>query len=151
MRFAWIPERNNRPSEIIHGNGVTQTGQCYIWTGQCYMDWPVLYGLVSAIWTGQCHMDWPVLCELVSVIWTCQNCDHTIFDVRKSRNQTSSHTWKGLSVWWLQMATSIFLGFWMGRVTDGRVIRAGVSVTWNVLSWSEGHEFELQLGQTWGA
>ena len=27
-------------------------------------------------------------------------------------------------------------------VTDGRVVRAGVSVTWNVLSWSGGHEFE---------
>ena len=28
---------------------------------------------------------------------------------------------------------------------------AGVSVTWNVLSWSGGHEFKPQLGWTWGA
>ena len=28
------------------------------------------------------------------------------------------------------------------EVTDGQVVRAGVSVTWNVLSWSGGHEFE---------
>ena len=32
-------------------------------------------------------------------------------------------------------------------VTDGRVVRAGISVTWNVLSWSGGHEFESQLGR----
>ena len=36
-------------------------------------------------------------------------------------------------------------------VTDGQVVRAGVSVTWNVLSWSGGHEFEPQSGGTWGA
>ena len=29
--------------------------------------------------------------------------------------------------------------------------RAGVSVTWNVLSWSGGHEFEPWLGRTWSA
>ena len=29
------------------------------------------------------------------------------------------------------------------EVTDGRVVRAGVSETWNVLSWSGGHEYEL--------
>ena len=28
--------------------------------------------------------------------------------------------------------------------------RAGVSVTWSVLSWSACHEFELRLGRTWG-
>ena len=37
------------------------------------------------------------------------------------------------------------------EVTDGRVVRAGVSVTWNVLSWSGGYEFESQLGWTLGA
>ena len=36
------------------------------------------------------------------------------------------------------------------RVIDGRVVRAGVSVTWNVLSWSGGHEFEPWSGRTWG-
>ena len=36
-------------------------------------------------------------------------------------------------------------------VTDGRVVRAGVSVIWNVLSWSGGHEFETRSGQSWGA
>ena len=36
------------------------------------------------------------------------------------------------------------------EVTDGRVVRAGVSVTWSELSWSGGHEFELRSGQTWG-
>ena len=41
---------------------------------------------------------------------------------------------------------------WQGRrVTDGRVVSAGISVTWNVLSWSGGHEFEPQLRWTWGA
>ena len=30
------------------------------------------------------------------------------------------------------------------------VVRAGISVTWTVLSWSGGHEFELQSGWTWG-
>ena len=30
--------------------------------------------------------------------------------------------------------------------TDGWVVRARVSVTWNVLSWSVGHEFEALSG-----
>ena len=37
------------------------------------------------------------------------------------------------------------------EVIDGLVVRAGVSVTCNVLSWSGGHEFEPWLGWTWGA
>ena len=37
------------------------------------------------------------------------------------------------------------------EVNDGLVVRAGVSVTWSVLSWSGGHEFEPQLDRTWGA
>ena len=37
------------------------------------------------------------------------------------------------------------------HVANGQVVRAGVSVTWNVLSWSGGHEFESQSGRTWGA
>ena len=41
---------------------------------------------------------------------------------------------------------------WSVRVvTDGQVVRAGVSVTWYVLSWAGGHEFEPRSGQTWGA
>ena len=39
----------------------------------------------------------------------------------------------------------------MSEVTDGQVVRQGVSVTRNVLSWSQGHEFEAQSVQTWGA
>ena len=35
-----------------------------------------------------------------------------------------------------------------GEVIDGRVVRAGVSVIWNALSWSGGHEFEPRLGRT---
>ena len=35
--------------------------------------------------------------------------------------------------------------------TDGRVVTAGISVTWNVLSWSRGHKFEPRLGRSWGA
>ena len=31
------------------------------------------------------------------------------------------------------------------------MVRAGVSVTWNVLSWSEGYKFKHRWGQTWGA
>ena len=38
-----------------------------------------------------------------------------------------------------------------GKVTDGLVVREGVSVTWTVLSRSGGHEFEPQSGQTGGA
>ena len=34
-------------------------------------------------------------------------------------------------------------------VTDGRVVRAGVSVTWNVLSQSGGHEFEPRSVDLW--
>ena len=37
------------------------------------------------------------------------------------------------------------------KVTDGLVVIAGVSVTWNVLSWSGGHEFKPRLGWIWGA
>ena len=37
------------------------------------------------------------------------------------------------------------------KVTDVRVVRAGISVTWNVLSWSGGHEFKPQSGRTWSA
>ena len=33
-------------------------------------------------------------------------------------------------------------------VTNGWVVRAGVSVTWNVMSWSGGHEFKSWLGQS---
>ena len=33
--------------------------------------------------------------------------------------------------------------------TDGLVVREGVSVTWSVLSWSGGREFEPQSGRTW--
>ena len=36
-------------------------------------------------------------------------------------------------------------------VTDGQVVRAGVSVTWNVLSWPGRHEIEPWLGRIWGA
>ena len=32
------------------------------------------------------------------------------------------------------------------EVTDDQVVRAGISVTWNVLSWSGGHEFEPRSG-----
>ena len=35
------------------------------------------------------------------------------------------------------------------EVTDGRVVRTGVSVTCNVLSWSGSHEFEPWSGWTW--
>ena len=35
------------------------------------------------------------------------------------------------------------------QITDGLVVRAGVSVTWTVLSWSGGHEFEPRSGRTW--
>ena len=37
------------------------------------------------------------------------------------------------------------------EVTDGLVVIVGVSVIWNVLSWSGGHEFKPQPGWTWGA
>ena len=33
------------------------------------------------------------------------------------------------------------------EVTDGRMVRAGISVTWKVLSWSIIHEFEPQSGE----
>ena len=36
------------------------------------------------------------------------------------------------------------------EVTDGQVVRAGISVTWTVLSRSGGHEFEPWLIRTWG-
>ena len=39
----------------------------------------------------------------------------------------------------------------LGKVIDGTVVRACVSLTWNMLSWSGGHEFEPQSGRTWGA
>ena len=37
------------------------------------------------------------------------------------------------------------------EVTDGRVVITGVSVTWNILSWSAGHEFKPRPGWTCGA
>ena len=36
------------------------------------------------------------------------------------------------------------------EVTDGKVVRAGVSVKRNLLSWSAGHELEPQSNRTWG-
>ena len=36
-------------------------------------------------------------------------------------------------------------------ITDGLVVRADVSVTWSVLSWSGVHAFEPWSGRTWGA
>ena len=56
-----------------------------------------------------------------------------------------------LTVTWSQYGHSVScMTMSFSQVTDGRVVRAGVSVTWNVLSWSEGHEFEPQSGWTWG-
>ena len=48
-------------------------------------------------------------------------------------------------------SNKIFVLFPQDGVTDGLVVRAGVSVTWNVLSWSGGHEFEPWSGRTWDA
>ena len=47
----------------------------------------------------------------------------------------------------LRSCGSTFLLKW---VTNGQVVSAGVLVTWNVLSWPGGHEFESRSGQTWG-
>ena len=38
-----------------------------------------------------------------------------------------------------------------GEVTDGQVVRRGVSVSWNILSWSGGHELESRSVRTLGA
>ena len=45
-----------------------------------------------------------------------------------------------------KQATTAFI-----EVPNGLVVRAGILETWNVLSWSGGHEFEPQLSRTWGA
>ena len=38
------------------------------------------------------------------------------------------------------------------RVIEGaQVVREGISMTWNVLSWSGGHEFKPRFCLTWGA
>ena len=50
-----------------------------------------------------------------------------------------------------QIAPFIFTVYLSVEVTDGRVVTAGVSVTWCLLTWSRGHEFEPWLGRTWGA
>ena len=42
--------------------------------------------------------------------------------------------------WWMVMPEK-------KAVTGGHVVRAGVSVTWNVLPWSGGREFESRLGR----
>ena len=39
----------------------------------------------------------------------------------------------------------------ISEVTDALVVIAGVSVIWDVLSWSGGHEFKPQKGWTWDA
>ena len=39
---------------------------------------------------------------------------------------------------------------WLLEVTDGRVVRTGISVTWNVPSWSGGHEFKPPDGSNLG-
>ena len=49
----------------------------------------------------------------------------------------------------VSMWMCVYLG--VGYVTDGWVVRAGISVTWNVLLWSGGHEFELRSGRFLGA
>ena len=57
-----------------------------------------------------------------------------------------------LSFQWYGLVFISFSSMGMAlEVTDGLVVRAGVSVTWNVLSWSGGHEFEPRSGRTWGA
>ena len=42
---------------------------------------------------------------------------------------------------------------WMASLLHayGQVVRIGVSVTWNALSWSGSHEFKPWSGWTWGA
>ena len=46
-------------------------------------------------------------------------------------------------------STSAVSYTWTKKVTDRQVVRAGISVTWNALSWPGGHRFEPWLGQTW--
>ena len=52
---------------------------------------------------------------------------------------------------YLSIYLHIYLSSCLSEVTDCQVVRASVSVTWNVLLWSGGHEFESRSGQTWGA
>ena len=63
--------------------------------------------------------------------------------------------WKLLLLWriiiQLKKKNMFNIIIWGLHVTNGRVVRAGVSVAWNVLLWSEGHGFEPQSGRTWDA
>ena len=54
----------------------------------------------------------------------------------------------GTSKWYKCFVWELF--HCMCEVTEGRVVRAGISVTWNVLSWSGGHEFEPRSGRNRG-
>ena len=51
---------------------------------------------------------------------------------------------------WVSSAHSGVTIPYLPQVTDDQVVRAGISVTWNVLSWSGGHEFAPRLGRIWG-
>ena len=58
---------------------------------------------------------------------------------------------------WVKVIFSFPFGVWLetevlsDKASDGRVVRAGVSVTWHVLSWSGCHQFKPQLCRTWDA
>ena len=50
-----------------------------------------------------------------------------------------------------QNLTNMLSGIICPPLAKSLMVKAGVSVTWTVLSWSAGHEFEAWLGLIWGA
>ena len=77
---------------------------------------------------------------LLYSLWTLIRAVTTAFGVIwEVRNHISSR--------WNYYLSSIRIC--MAKVSDVQVDRAGVSVTWNVLSWSGVHEFEPQSDWTW--
>ena len=57
---------------------------------------------------------------------------------------------KHSTIRWPQKGTFLKYRICM-EVTDGQMVKAGASMTWNVLSWSGGHELKPQSGWTLGA
>ena len=96
-----------------------------------YAIWDTLK--VSTLWTCTVHCTMAIIKDVVKMV-AMGFCDTCIL-IYGTLSVQETKLWRSAQDWQRQ-------------VIDGGVVRAGVSVTRNVLSWSEGHKFEPQSGRT---
>ena len=92
---------------------------------QTWIPWTIFIAAWTAAWSWWTRNRWRL-----STLW-----DMCMPHRQKVSTCQSSLSAKSL-YWWEKKCFCISV-----EATEGRVVRAGISVTWNVLSWSGGHEF----------